>query len=121
MNIIYKTQITNMGKMAQAFLESNMFIIFKDNAPEELTDYCYVHNDNDLKEIIKVNDTLYIDDVKYNITAVGDAVNDNLRQLGHITLKFTGDKEASLPGTLFLERKKIVPPHNGTIIKIIRN
>lgn len=121
MNMVYKTQITDIGKLAKNFLENNMFIIFKNNAPKELIDYCYVHSENNLMEDIKVDDTLYIDDVKYNITAVGDAVNNNLRYLGHITLKFSGDKNALLPGTLFLENKKIVPPHNGTIIKIIRN
>ncbi|MCH3964969.1 MAG: PTS glucitol/sorbitol transporter subunit IIA [Clostridium sp.] len=121
MKIIYNTKITTIGNKAGDFLQSYMFIIFKENVPRELADYCYIHNENNLVEDINPGDILYIDDVEYKITSIGDLVNQNLKQLGHITFKFTGDKEAAIPGTLFLERKKIVPLREGTVIKIIRN
>lgn len=121
MKIIYDTQITDIGNKASDFLKNDMFIIFKENVPQELADYCYIHNKNSFMEDIKPEDILCIDNIEYKITSVGNMVNQNLNQLGHITFKFTGDREAAIPGTLFLEKKKIAPLRKGTVIKIIRN
>lgn len=121
MKLIYSTTVERIGKCAEEFLEHEMFIVFKDNAPQELEDYCYIHSENNLVEDIKSGDTLYIDETEYKIMAVGEVVSQNLRDLGHITFKFNGSDEASVQGTLYLENKKIAPLAKGTIIKIIRN
>lgn len=121
MKVVYNTQITSIGSRANDFLENNMFIVFKENVPLELADYCYVHSENNLTDDIKPGDVLYIDNTSYKVTAVGSLVGQNLKQLGHITFKFNGACEATIPGTLFLEDKKIVPIEKGTNIKIIRN
>ena len=42
----------------------------------------------------------------------------NLNQLGHITMSFTGDSTANLPGTLYLEAKEIPEITEGTEIAI---
>jgi PTS system glucitol/sorbitol-specific IIA component len=34
------------------------------------------------------------------VTAVGDVAEQNLRELGHITLRFDGHREAEYPGTV---------------------
>lgn len=120
MDIIYNTIITYIGKKVSDFIQSDMFIIFKENVPEDLRDYCFLHNKNELIKNVEVGDTLFLGETKYKVTAVGRYVNENLRKLGHITFKFSGETEASVAGTLFLEKKEIVPPVNGTIIKIIR-
>ncbi|TDT51911.1 PTS glucitol/sorbitol transporter subunit IIA [Fonticella tunisiensis] len=120
MELIYRTTITNVGRCAEQFLTQNMFVIFNENVPQELIDYCYIHNENNLLNDIKVDDILIIDGWQYKITAVGSVVNQNLRNLGHITFKFSGETEAAIPGTLFLEKKEIVPLKNGTTIEIIR-
>jgi PTS system glucitol/sorbitol-specific IIA component len=121
MEVVYKTLINGMGKNASEFIEHDMFVTFKDNAPEELKDYCYLHSENDLAKDIQIDDTLFLGERSYKVTAVGSEVNKNLRELGHITFKFSGETTAEIAGTLFLEKKEIVPPENGTIIKIIRN
>lgn len=121
MQTIYRTSITNIGSLARDFLEHNMFIIFKDNAPDELKDYCYIHSENNLMDQIKSGDVLFIDQEDYNVTAVGGLVNQNLNDLGHITLKFSGQTDAPVAGTLVLEKKEIAPINSGTIIKIVRN
>lgn len=121
MDLIYKTVITDIGKNASEFIEQNMFIIFLSNMPEELRDYCYIHNENNLIHNIEVGDTLFLDEVDYKVTAVGKVVNQNLSELGHITFKFDGQTEVGPAGTLYLEQKEIVPPKNGTIIKVIRD
>lgn len=120
MDIIYNTVITCIGKKVSDFIQSGMFIIFKENAPEDLKEYCFLHNKNELIKNIEVGDTLFLGENQYKICAVGGYVNQNLRELGHITFKFSGETEANISGTLFLEKKEIVPPENGTIIKIIR-
>lgn len=120
MRIIYSTRIEEVGKRAHEFIEANMFITFKGNAPEELKEYCYIHYENDLIEKIKPKDILYIGDVDYEIKAVGDLVNINLNELGHITYNFLGEEDGKVGGTLYLEKKEIAPIGVGTIIKIIR-
>jgi len=120
MKIIYSTKIEDVGKKAQEFIEANMFITFKENAPEELKEYCYIHYENNLTEEIKPEDILYIDDTSYEIKTVGELVNVNLNELGHITYNFLGEAEAKIGGTLYLEKKEIAPIGVGTILKIIR-
>lgn len=120
MKLIYKTEITSIGESASGFLEHEMFIIFKDNAPEDLKDYCFIHNENNLVQDIEKGDILFIGESQYKIISVGTMVNQNLNELGHITFKFNGDDMANIAGTLFLEKKEIVPPENGTILKVIR-
>ncbi len=120
MDIIYETTITYIGKKVNDFIQSDMFIIFKENVPEDLKEYCFLHNKNELTKDIEVGDILFLDENQYKITSVGGYVNQNLRELGHITFKFSGETDANIGGTLFLEKKEIVPPENGTIIKIKR-
>lgn len=121
MDIIYNTVVTYIGNNVSQFIKQDMFIIFKENVPEDLKDYCFLHNNNELIKNIEVDDTLFLGESQYKITAVGQYVNQNLRDLGHITFKFSGEVKASVSGTLFLEKKEIVPPVNGTIIKILRD
>lgn len=121
MEIIYSTRIENIGERAREFLTANMFITFNDTAPQELIDYCFIHKENNLIEDIKPNDIFCIDDIAYKIKAVGELVNQNLKELGHITYNFLGEDEAKVGGTLYLEKKEIAPIAVGTILKIIRN
>lgn len=120
MKTIYSTRIKDIGIKAQEFIEADMFITFKENAPQELREYCFIHNENNLTEEIKVEDILYIDNTTYEIKAVGELVNTNLKELGHITYNFLGGTEAKVAGTLYLEKKEIAPIGVGTILKIIR-
>ena len=39
---MYKTLVKKIGQDAGAFEEEKMIILFGDNAPEELADYCYI-------------------------------------------------------------------------------
>lgn len=120
MKLIYKTIITNVGNQAKELFEQDMFIIFKEDVPEYLSDYCFLHAENNLISEIENNDIVKIGDEVYKVTAVGSVVNENLLNLGHITFKFSGEFDATIPGTLYLEKKEIVPPVNGTKIEIVR-
>ncbi|MFC7061073.1 PTS glucitol/sorbitol transporter subunit IIA [Halobacillus seohaensis] len=120
MTQIYKTTITELGPSVEAFLEEKILILFKGNAPAELAEYCVLHEENRLDSEIEAKDTLKIKETSYQITAVGSAVNKNLDELGHITLKFDGKDEPELPGTMSLEKKELPSVRPGDTIEIIR-
>lgn len=103
---MYKTEVMNIGKDANAFKAEKMAILFGDNAPQELVDYCFVINKNQVISDVTEEHSLFIDNVEYAITKVGSAVTKNLNDLGHITLKFDGSQVAEQSGTLYLEDKE---------------
>lgn len=115
---MYQTTIKSIGKDAKAFEAEKMMILFGDNAPSELADFCYVIDLVSVDEDITAGDTLKLDDVSYQITSVGDAVRKNLNDLGHITLKFDGSTTAGQSGSLYLEEKEIVDVKPGSTITI---
>ena len=41
MKIIYQNKVKALGNCVEEFKDANMFILFGNNAPEELRDYCY--------------------------------------------------------------------------------
>ncbi len=43
---------------------------------------------------------LQLGEARYAVTAVGDVAEQNLRELGHITLRFDGQPQAEYPGTV---------------------
>ncbi|MGW7998126.1 PTS glucitol/sorbitol transporter subunit IIA [Staphylococcus xylosus] len=115
---MYKTEIKHIGKDASAFEAEKMVILFGDNAPDELVDYCYIIDINEIDGEITESQKLFLDDNEYKITKVGSTVNKNLNDLGHITLKFDGSTEAEQSGTLYLEAKPLANIEEGTKIEI---
>ncbi|GIO18992.1 PTS sorbitol transporter subunit IIA [Oceanobacillus oncorhynchi subsp. incaldanensis] len=115
---MYQTTIKSIGKDAKAFEAEKMMVLFGDNAPNELADFCYVIDLVSVDEDIAVGDILKLDNVSYQITSVGDAVRKNLNDLGHITLKFDGSTTAGQSGSLYLEEKEIVDVKPGSTITI---
>lgn len=101
--VIYQSKINQIGEFAPEALTDGMLILFKEGAPSDLADYCFVHSHGDLKQDIQVGQKFQLGNHVYNITSVGDVANDNFRELGHITLKFDGNHKAELPGTVHLE------------------
>lgn len=115
---VFETTVKAIGKEAELFKEEKMVILFGENAPDSLADYCYNIEMKASTEEIKIGMLLSFDDSEYSITAVGKVVRKNLDDLGHITIKFDGSKEAELPGTLYVEAKKLPEIAVGTKVKI---
>lgn len=115
---IFKTKVTNIGKEAEMFLLEKMIILFGENAPETLADYCFNINLEKVIKEIAPGMTLVIDGEEFQITSVGNVVTYNLNQLGHITIKFDGSVEPELAGTLYVEKKDIPQISVGSIIEI---
>lgn len=118
---IFETRVNGYGENAAAFKEENMVVLFGNNAPADLADFCYIINVNPINGEIEVGDILSLDNTEYAITAVGNVVKMNLTNLGHITINFNGEIEAEVSGTLYVEKKEIVDLKKGSIVKIIKN
>lgn len=119
MKTIYKNQVKSIGPLANTFLDEKMFILFGNEAPQDLKDFCYSIDVVNVDEEIQAGQVLYINNEAFKITSVGDVVQQNLTTLGHITLRFDGSTTPELPGTLYLEEKEIPSIEPGTEIKIV--
>ena len=119
--MIYKTKINKIGALASAFSDEKMLILFGEGAPEELKDYCLSIDIQPVEEDVMKGDELLLGGESYKVTAVGEAVAQNLANLGHITLKFDGASTAELPGTLYLEQKELPKVLAGDWIQIKRS
>ncbi len=119
MAVIYNNQVKGMGDCVTEFEDSGMFILFGDDAPDTLKDYCYSIDVNPIEQEIQPGQKAVIDKKEYKITAVGDVVMQNLGNLGHVTFSFTGETEAELPGTIYLEKSDVPKLTIGSTIQIV--
>ena len=119
MNIIYENQVKAIGSCVDEFQEEGIFIIFGEQAPEELRDYCYSVSVNPIHGKIEAGQTLKIGENTYQITAVGEEAPVTLAGLGHCTINFSGQTEVDLPGTIYVENKPMPKVEIGTMIQIL--
>ncbi|MDI3534615.1 MAG: glucitol/sorbitol system component [Thermosediminibacterales bacterium] len=103
----YKTTVTEIGSIALDFLKEKMVIFFKDGAPDELAEISLIHKPTDLIQEVETGDVFLINNKTYKITAVGEVANNNLRKMGHFTLKFDSKTRAELPGNIHVEAKEL--------------
>lgn len=118
MSLVYENRVKGAGDMVSAFQGEKMFILFGDNAPDTLKDFCYTIDIKDTNKEISVGQILDIDGSKFEITAVGNVAEKNLTSLGHMTVVFDGSKEAALPGSIYVENADMSELKIGTTIKI---
>lgn len=115
---VYHTTVTHIGAEAALFKEEKMIILFGKDAPESLADYCYNIDVNRVHSDILPGMTIQFDDRAYRVTAVGEVAAKNLASLGHVTIKFNGNDEAELPGTIHVEALALPEIVVGTHISI---
>ncbi|MWP49935.1 MULTISPECIES: PTS glucitol/sorbitol transporter subunit IIA [unclassified Gilliamella] len=116
---IYQSKINHIGEFAQEALADGMLILFKEGAPSDLADYCFIHSHDNFQLELLAGQTLQLGNQSYLITSVGEVANANFRQLGHITLKFDGSHQAELPGTVHLDGQCPIQLAIGDEIKIL--
>ena len=109
-----KFQVTIVGHGAEAleFLndsDNSFFILFNENAPEELAEISVLHTISAVYKEPAPGDTMKIGDKEFKITAVGVEAPYTLRELGHCTVNFGGGAEAALPGCIMLEGSALLP------------
>lgn len=100
MTVIYQTTITRIGASATMALEEQMLITFREGAPADIEEYCFIHNHGEFSGALAPGAELQLGEQRFPVTAVGDVAEQNLRELGHITLRFDGHSEAEFPGTV---------------------
>ena len=71
MTVIYQTTITRIGQSAADALSDQMLITFREGAPADIEEFCFIHCHGELNG-----------------------------ELGHITLRFDGQPQAEYPGTV---------------------
>jgi PTS system glucitol/sorbitol-specific IIA component len=103
MSPIYQAEIKSIGEHAFSALEDDMMIIFGEMAPDDAAEYCFIHSHDQLKGQLAPGGELQIGSYQYPITAVGEVVNKNLAELGHITIRFDALAEAEYPGCLHVK------------------
>lgn len=117
----YSTTVQELGANVHAFAASKMLIMFSENAPDELREYCVLHRGNALTDTVTAGDTFYLGQTPYKIVYVGSEVQKNLGNLGHITLRFNNNEEGeNLEGSLYLEDKPVADVAPGDEISIVR-
>ena len=107
MTIKYEAKITAVGKMVQEFLDNNnSFILMDEGKYPNLADTVVQHTIGELKEDIVEGDIIKVGRTEMKIQKVGDAVNKNVREIGHCTVVVNA--EGSLPGQIVV--KSDIPP-----------
>ena len=119
MKNIFETKVIQVGSEAQNMIQdANMLILFGEEAPEDLSEYCFKIDNKNLLGSILEGGKLVVDNQEYSISSVGNVVEKNLTGLGHITISFDGSKEGSLPGTLHVVAEQAVVIEKGSTIQI---
>ena len=119
MKVIYENQVKGLGAFVEAFKDERLFILFGDNAPEELKDYTYHVSVNPVNGTISAGQYLQVDDMEYKILAVGEEAPVTLAGLGHCSFRFNGSSEVEMPGSINLEDKEMPEVKVGTRIRIV--
>lgn len=101
MKTVYESTFISVGPSANESLEDNFLITFGEGAPRDVAEYCFIHRaDVNDGGAFSAGSMLTIGESEYLVTAVGNVARENLRDLGHITVRFDGAAEAEFPGTV---------------------
>ncbi len=116
--IKYQATITAIGPLVSEFIDHNILVLFGETAPEELAEFSIIHNGKDMQGTLAVGDLVCLGDAKFEVLAVGEGANDNLKNLGHLILKFNGETEPEMPGDVCVEAKPLPYIEQGLEIRI---
>ncbi|STW21234.1 PTS system glucitol/sorbitol-specific transporter subunit IIA [Klebsiella variicola] len=65
MTVIYHTTITRIGACATMALEEQMLITFREGAPADIEEYCFIHNHGELAGPLTPGAELQLGDRRY--------------------------------------------------------
>ena len=119
MTVIYQTTITRIGQSAADALSDQMLITFREGAPADIEAYCFIHNHGELAGALQPGAELQLGELRYPVTAVGEVAEQNLRELGHITLRFDGHRQAEFPGTVHVAGPVPDAIATGCVLKFV--
>ena len=114
----YKSKVTALGEMVAEFLADNLVIIFNDNAPSQMAECSVLHTIEKMNGIIEIGDQITIGKNVFSVTAVGEEANKTFLELGHCTLRFTGNDCVQLGGEVELKGNGTPEIEIGDVITI---
>ncbi len=95
----YRLKIIDIGEYASEFISEGVLVFFGQSAPEELQEFALVHDREEHPSAdIVAGDIINFADMELKILAVGPVANENIRNLGHLVIKFNGMTEAEMDG-----------------------
>jgi PTS system glucitol/sorbitol-specific IIA component len=103
----YVSTVIAIGDMVEALLQQGMMVLFDETAPMELKEISIIHTGGPLAKEVKNGDFLVLGNLTYTITAVGEIANKNLKNIGHVCLKFDARTLPELPGDIHLKGEKL--------------
>ncbi|QHZ48455.1 PTS glucitol/sorbitol transporter subunit IIA [Bacillus sp. NSP9.1] len=116
---MYKSTVREIGPLALSFEEENIVILYGPQAPRELREVSIIHENDggESEEPIQEGGKLVIDDQEFTINKVGSSANDNLKELGHISIYFTEPFAEVLPGAVFASPHRLPVFKEGSTIE----
>ncbi len=116
----YSTKVVGVGGQVANFLSAGkMLVMFDDSMVlPELRDISVLHSGNQINDIIKPGSIFKIVDTEFRILKVGNDVQNNLKNLGHVVIKFDGGTGELLEGSIHVEDKPIPKIQVGDEISI---
>lgn len=103
----YESTVTAIGDMAEELLQQGMMVLFDETAPMELQEISVIHTGGTLVREVINGDFMTLGNLAYTITAVGEIANKNLKNIGHVCLKFDARTSPELPGDIHLKGEKL--------------
>lgn len=120
MQTLYHTTVTDIGELVPTFIEAGMLVFFGEGAPEELRDFCIMHQVEHQEGTIRKGDVIQINGQEFEILALGSVANENLMNLGHLNLKANGNSEPDLPGDVCVAQTELPEISIGSTFRIYR-
>ncbi len=112
-------RVVAIGLSMSLFMEHRILVFFKLGAPPELAEVSIIHEPSELRADVRVGDYVVIGGQRYRVTAVGELANENIRELGHMVIRFDGQTTAQLPGYICVEDKPIYPIKEDMLIRVL--
>ena len=119
MHIKYEMHVVEIGPLVSEFVDAKILVFFKFGAPPELAEFAILHEPSAFCEEVCPGDYIVIGNKQYQVTAVGEVANNNIRELGHMVMKCTGRTSAELPGDVCVEDKALPQIQVGMTIRVI--
>jgi len=115
----YVTEVTAVGPLFPEFREHGLVILFGETAPDDLREFVVQHRPVVADSAPQPGDVLELAGEQFAVTAVGDAVHENLLRLGHVSVKADANTSPPLPGDVCVEAKPLPDLEPGSIVRIL--
>ncbi len=101
--VVYSSTVTAVGELVSEFAEQGVLVWFGESAPIELHEFSIIHKPKIALRAPEVGDIIKINEIPFNVLAVGSVASENLLNLGHLDLKANGLSDPEMPGDVNVE------------------